>query len=53
MVDVRQLELNLDLAFEIAAEVPEEADVRTLWTPGRDTYNFLSQRPKKIDIQGS
>ena len=31
MVDVRQLELNLDLAFELAAEVPEEADVRTLW----------------------
>ncbi|MEL6138460.1 MAG: hypothetical protein AAFR42_13755 [Cyanobacteria bacterium J06628_6] len=31
MVDVRQLELNLDLAFEIAAEVTEEADVRTLW----------------------
>ncbi|MEL6137228.1 MAG: hypothetical protein AAFR42_07450 [Cyanobacteria bacterium J06628_6] len=31
MVDIHQLELNLDLAFEIAAEVPEEADVRTLW----------------------
>ena len=31
MVDVRQLELNLDLAFEIAAEVPEAANVRHLW----------------------
>ncbi|MEO1590897.1 MAG: hypothetical protein AAFU71_06360 [Cyanobacteria bacterium J06632_22] len=31
MVDVRQLELDLDLAFEEASAVPEEADVRILW----------------------
>ena len=31
MVSVRQLELNLELAFEEAAEVPEKADVLSLW----------------------
>ena len=31
MVNVRQLELNLEVAFEEAAEVPETADVLSLW----------------------
>lgn len=31
MVDVRQLELNLEAAFDEASEVPEEADVLSLW----------------------
>ncbi|MEA5463633.1 hypothetical protein [Leptothoe sp. PORK10 BA2] len=31
MVSVRQLELNLEVALETAAEVPEQADVLSLW----------------------
>ncbi|PZO42000.1 MAG: hypothetical protein DCF15_23130 [Phormidesmis priestleyi] len=31
MVDVRQLELNLEVAFDEASEVPENADVLSLW----------------------
>ena len=31
MVDVRQLELNLEVAFGEASEVPEDADVLSLW----------------------
>ena len=31
MVSVRQLELNLEIAFGEAAEVPETADVLSLW----------------------
>ena len=31
MVDVRQLELNLEYAFEDAADMPEEANILELW----------------------
>ena len=32
MVSVRQLELNLEVALEEAAEIPEAADVLSLWS---------------------
>jgi chromatin segregation and condensation protein Rec8/ScpA/Scc1 (kleisin family) len=44
MVSVRQLELNLEVAFEEAAEVPEKADVLALWTQFEGELSGLEQR---------
>ena len=46
MVDVRQLELNLEAAFEEAAEVPETADVLSLWTQFEGELAGLKQRDR-------
>ena len=44
MVSVRQLELNLEVAFEEAAEVPEKADVLSLWQQFEGELAGLEQR---------
>ncbi|MEO0768325.1 MAG: hypothetical protein AAFY72_02660 [Cyanobacteria bacterium J06649_4] len=44
MVSVRQLELNLEVALEEASEVPENADVLSLWTQFEDELAGLEQR---------
>ncbi len=44
MVSVRQLELNLEVAFEEAAEVPEKADVLSLWAQFEGELAGLEQR---------
>ena len=44
MVDVRQLELNLEVAFEEAAEIPETADVLSLWAQFESDLAGLEQR---------
>ena len=44
MVNVRQLELNLEVAFEEAAEVPEHADVLSLWKQFEGELAGLEQR---------
>ena len=44
MVNVRQLELNLEVAFEEAAEVPETADVLSLWQQFEGELAGLEQR---------
>ena len=44
MVSVRQLELNLEVAFEEAAEVPEIADVIGLWAQFEGELAGLEQR---------
>ena len=44
MVSVRQLELNLEVAFEEAAEVPEHADVLSLWQQFEGELAGLEQR---------
>ena len=44
MVSVRQLELNLEVAFEEAAEVPETADVLSLWKQFEGELAGLEQR---------
>lgn len=44
MVDIRQLELNLEVAFDEASEVPEEADVLSLWAQFEDELAGLSQQ---------
>ena len=44
MVSVRQLELNLEVAFEEAAEVPEKADVLSLWAQFEGDLAGLEQR---------
>lgn len=41
---VRQLELNLEVAFEEAAEVPEKADVLSLWAQFEGELAELEQR---------
>ena len=46
MVSVRQLELNLELAFEEAAEVPETADVLSLWAQFEGELAGLDQRDR-------
>ena len=46
MVSVRQLELNLEVAFEEAAEVPEKADVLSLWTQFEGELAGLEQRDR-------
>ena len=44
MVNVRQLELNLEVALEEAAEVPESADVLSLWSQVEGELAKLEQR---------
>ena len=44
MVDVRQLELNLEAALDEALEMPEEADVMSLWAQFEDELAGLEQR---------
>ncbi len=44
MVDVRQLELNLEVAFDEASEVPEEADLLSLWAQFEGELAGLPQR---------
>ena len=44
MVSVRQLELNLEVAFEEAAEVPEKVDVLAIWTQFEGELAGLEQR---------
>ena len=44
MVSIRQLELNLEVAFEAASEVPETADVRALWAQFEGELAVLEQR---------
>ena len=44
MVSVRQLELNLEVAFEEAAEIPETADVLSLWAQFEGDLAGLEQR---------
>ena len=44
MSNVRQLELNLEVALEEAAEVPENADVLGLWAQFEDELAGLEQR---------
>jgi len=46
MVSVRQLELNLEFAFEEAAEVPETADVLSLWAQFEGELAGLGQRDR-------
>ena len=46
MVSVRQLELNLEFAFEEAAEVPETADVLSLWAQFEGELSGLGQRDR-------
>ena len=44
MVSIRQLELNLEVAFKEAAEVPEHADVLNLWKQFEGKLAGLEQR---------
>ena len=46
MVSVRQLELNLEVALEEAAEVPENVDVLSLWTQFEGELAGLEQRDR-------
>ena len=46
MVSTRQLELNLEVAFEEAAEVPETANVLSLWARFEDELAGLEQRDR-------
>ena len=46
MVSVRQLELNLGFALEEAAEVPETADVLSLWAQFEGELAGLKQRDR-------
>ncbi|NJM98552.1 MAG: hypothetical protein HC800_16580 [Phormidesmis sp. RL_2_1] len=46
MVSVRQLELNLEVAFEEAAEVPEKVDVLSLWAQFEGELAELGQRDR-------
>ena len=46
MVSVRQLELNLELAFEEAADRPETADVLSLWAQFEGELAGLDQRDR-------
>jgi chromatin segregation and condensation protein Rec8/ScpA/Scc1 (kleisin family) len=46
VVSVRQLELNLELALEEAAEVPEAADVLRLWAQFEGDLAELKQRDR-------
>ena len=46
MVSVRQLELDLELAFEEAAEMPENADVLGLWAQFEGGLAGLNQRDR-------
>lgn len=44
MISVRQLELNLEVALEEAAEIPENADVLSLWNQFEGELAGLEQR---------
>lgn len=44
MDSVRQLELNLEVALEEAAEIPENVDVLSLWHRFEDELSGLEQR---------
>ena len=44
MVSVRQLELNLEVALEEASEIPENADVLSLWNQFEGELAGLGQR---------
>ena len=44
MVSVRQLELNLEVALEEASEIPENADVLSLWNQFEGELAGLEQR---------
>ena len=44
MVSVRQLELNLEVALEEASEIPENADVLSLWNKFEGELAGLEQR---------
>ena len=44
MVSVRQLELNLEVALEEASEIPENADVLSLWNQFEGKLAGLEQR---------
>lgn len=46
MVSVRQLELNLEVAFDEAAEVPENADVLSIWKRFEGELAGLGQRDR-------
>ncbi len=46
MVSVRQLELNLEVALEEAAEIPEKADVLKLWAQFEGELSGLEQRDR-------
>jgi chromatin segregation and condensation protein Rec8/ScpA/Scc1 (kleisin family) len=46
MVSVRQLELNLEVALEAAAEMPEAVDVLSLWTQFEGDLAELAQRDR-------
>ena len=46
MVSVRQLELNLEVALEAAAEVPENVDVMSLWAQFEGELAELEQRDR-------
>ena len=46
MVSVRQLELNLEVALEEAAEIPENVDVLSLWTQFEGELAGLEQRDR-------
>ena len=44
MVSLKQLELNLEVALEEAAEIPERADVLSLWNRFEGEIEGLGQR---------
>ncbi|PZO15659.1 MAG: hypothetical protein DCF25_13425 [Leptolyngbya foveolarum] len=44
MVSLKQLELNLEVALEEAAEIPEQADVLSLWSRFEDEIDGLGRR---------
>ncbi len=46
MVSVRQLELNLEVALEEAAEIPENVDVLSLWTQFEGELAGLEQHDR-------
>lgn len=46
MVSVRQLELNLEVAMEEASEMPEQADVLSLWAQFEGDLAGLGQRDR-------
>ena len=46
MISLRQLELNLEIALEAAAEIPEAADVLSLWARFEGEIAGLGQRDR-------
>ncbi len=45
MVSLKQLELNLEVALEEAAEIPERADVLSLWSRFEEEIDGLGRSP--------